>query len=135
MNKILKNLGWGAVLASGVLVLQGCAQTTLASKGKDASVTAAYNAIATSKNQQATIAQLVADGKNPDTVISVATVAGVPLATIEAALPSISQDQLLADVSAAQNDPVAYSPAAASGIRQSDYSIQSKGPRSLRQSF
>jgi hypothetical protein len=135
MNKLFKNAGLGVALATGVLMVQGCAQTPLATSAKNADVTAAYKAIAASKNQQDTIAQLVADGKNVDTVISVATVAGVPSATIAAALPAVSESRLAADATAAQNDPVAYSPAAAAGVSQGDSGFQSHSARSLRQSF
>jgi orotate phosphoribosyltransferase-like protein len=135
MNKFIKTAALCFVSAGGSLLVQGCTETTLAVQQKNADITIAYRAITNSKNQQETIAMLVAEGKNPDMVASVATVAGVPLATIEAAMPGIPQDQLFADATAAQNDPVAYSPSAASGVRQSDSSVSSKGPRSLRTSF
>jgi hypothetical protein len=132
MNKSFKPLASVLALAVGALMVQGCA-TNMASNGKNPDITVAYKAIMNSKNQQETIAQLVADGKNADLVASVATAAGVAPAVIAAALPTIPESQLLADESAAQSDPLAYSPSAASGNRTG--STAYTGPHSLRTSF
>jgi len=135
MTKYSKTLAIAAVATMGVLALQGCSDmSTVASKDKKADITVAYKAIVNSKEQQQTIAKLVADGKNADMVASVATVAGVSQATIQAALPAMPDSELIADVAAAQNDPAAYSPSAAAGVSTSSPS-QYKGPHSLRSSF
>jgi hypothetical protein len=110
MNKLFKRAALGLLPVGITLLTQGCAESNIVTQQKDPEVTAVYTAIAGSKNQPKTISDLIAEGKNPDLVASVATAAGIPLTTLVVALPGIPKDQLIADATAANNDPAAFTP-------------------------
>lgn len=126
MKKMLKNTLVGLVLAGGLSV--ACAE------GVDTSVDGIFTALTSSSNLQATVDSLVAGGANPQSIVSVAAAAGIPLDTVKdlqvcvnsstADATSLSasclrQRSLVTAYAAGVNDPMKYLPATAAGKRQS----------------
>ncbi|MFZ6640581.1 hypothetical protein ACO0LL_12610 [Undibacterium sp. TC4M20W] len=126
MKKMIKNTLLGLALASGLSV--ACAE------GVDTSVDGIFNALTTTSNLQATVDNLVASGANPQSIVSVAAAAGIPLDTVKdlqvcvnSAAPDATvlsascmrQRSLVTAYAAGVNDPMKYLPATAAGKRQS----------------
>ncbi|MFZ6678364.1 hypothetical protein [Undibacterium sp. Tian12W] len=126
MKKMIKNTLMGLALAGGLSV--ACAE------GVDTSVDGIFNALTTTSNLQATVDNLVASGANPQSIVSVAAAAGIPLDTVKdlqvcvnSAAPDATvlsascmrQRSLVTAYAAGVNDPMKYLPATAAGKRQS----------------
>ncbi|BBB60022.1 MULTISPECIES: hypothetical protein [unclassified Undibacterium] len=126
MKKMIKNTLLGLALAGGLSV--ACAE------GVDTSVDGIFNALTTTSNLQATVDNLVASGANPQSIVSVAAAAGIPLDTVKdlqvcvnSAAPDATvlsascmrQRSLVTAYAAGVNDPMKYLPATAAGKRQS----------------
>ncbi|MBC3918977.1 hypothetical protein H8L32_15910 [Undibacterium sp. CY18W] len=125
MKKMLKNTLIGLALAGGLSV--ACAE------GVDTSVDGIFTALTSSSNLQATVDSLVASGANPQSIVSVAAAAGIPLDTVkdlqvcsnsapDAAVLSASclrQRSMVTAYAAGVNDPMKFLPATAAGKRQS----------------
>ncbi len=125
MKKMIKNTLLGLALAGGLSV--ACAE------GVDTSVDGIFNALTTTSNLQATVDNLVASGANPQSIVSVAAAAGIPLDTVKdlqvcvnsAAADStvlsascMRQRSMVTAYAAGVNDPMKYLPATAAGKRQ-----------------
>ncbi|MFZ6657026.1 hypothetical protein [Undibacterium sp. TJN19] len=126
MKKMLKNTLVGLALAGGLSVAFA--------EGADTSVDGIFNALTSSSNLQATVDSLVASGANPQSIVSVAAAAGIPLDTVKdlqvcvnSAAPDstvlsascMRQRSLVTAYAAGANDPMKYLPATAAGKRQS----------------
>ncbi|BBB66020.1 hypothetical protein UNDYM_1767 [Undibacterium sp. YM2] len=126
MKKMIKNTLLGLALAGGLSV--ACAE------GVDTTVDGIFNALTTTSNLQATVDNLVASGANPQSIVSVAAAAGIPLDTVKdlqvcvnSAAPDATvlsascmrQRSLVTAYAAGVNDPMKYLPATAAGKRQS----------------
>ncbi|MES2039025.1 hypothetical protein ACO0LD_15180 [Undibacterium sp. Ji83W] len=126
MKKLIKNTLLGLALAGGLSV--ACAE------GVDTSVDGIFNALTTTSNLQATVDNLVASGANPQSIVSVAAAAGIPLDTVKdlqvcvnSAAPDATvlsascmrQRSLVTAYAAGVNDPMKFLPATAAGKRQS----------------
>ncbi len=125
MKKMLKNTLVGLALAGGLSV--ACAE------GVDTSVDGIFNALTSSSNLQATVDSLVAGGANPQSIVSVAAAAGIPLDTVKdlqvcvnsssdanvLGASCMKQRSLVTAYAAGANDPMKYLPATAAGKRQS----------------
>jgi len=127
MNKFFKCAAITVALMTSVAVTQAFAETAASVEVASKSTTGMYNALANSTDPKATIAALVAAGADVDTVISIATVAGVPLASIEAALPNVTVAQVQSSVAAALANPAAFAPATAAGPAQAAGAATSPG--------
>ncbi|WP_423003234.1 hypothetical protein [Undibacterium sp. JH2W] len=122
----MKNTLLGLALVGGMSVAFA--------EGVDTSVDGIFNALTTTSNLQATVDSLVASGANPQSIVSVAAAAGIPLDTVkdlqvcvnssapDATVLSAScmrQRSLVTAYAAGVNDPMKYLPATAAGKRQS----------------
>lgn len=124
MKKMLKNALVGLALAGGLSVASAC--------DTDVSVDGIFNALTTSTNLQVTVDNLVAGGADPQSIVSVAAAAGIPLDTVKdlqvcvnsSSNPNVlgascmKQRSLVTAYAAGTNDPVKYLPATAAGKRQ-----------------
>jgi len=124
MKKLLKTAVAGLALIGGMSV--ACAE------GVDVSNDGIFYALSSSSNLQATVDSLVANGANPQAVISVAAAAGIPLESVkdlQVCVNSSASDSVLsascmkqrtvvAAYSAGANDPMKFLPATAAGKRQ-----------------
>ncbi|MFZ6875067.1 hypothetical protein ACO0LF_23635 [Undibacterium sp. Di27W] len=123
---MMKNTLLGLALVGGMSVAFA--------EGVDTSVDGIFNALTTTSNLQATVDSLVAGGANPQSIVSVAAAAGIPLDTVkdlqvcvnssapDATVLSAScmrQRSLVTAYAAGVNDPMKYLPATAAGKRQS----------------
>ncbi|MFZ6743924.1 hypothetical protein ACO0LC_11900 [Undibacterium sp. JH2W] len=123
---MMKNTLLGLALVGGMSVAFA--------EGVDTSVDGIFNALTTTSNLQATVDSLVASGANPQSIVSVAAAAGIPLDTVkdlqvcvnssapDATVLSAScmrQRSLVTAYAAGVNDPMKYLPATAAGKRQS----------------
>jgi hypothetical protein len=126
MKKMMKNTLLGLALAGSLSVAFA--------EGVDTSVDGIFNALTTTSNLQATVDGLVASGANPQSIVSVAAAAGIPLDTVKdlqvcvnSAAPDATvlsascmrQRSLVTAYAAGVNDPMKYLPATAAGKRQS----------------
>lgn len=115
MNNFFKCAAITVALMTGVIGTQAFAETAPSTPAVSKATTDIYNALVSSTDPKATIAALVAAGADVDTVISIATVAGIPEATVEAALPNVPVARVQAAVASALANPAAFAPATASG--------------------
>ena len=126
MKKMMKNTLLGLALAGSLSVAFA--------EGVDTSVDGIFNALTTTSNLQATVDGLVASGANPQSIVSVAAAAGIPLDTVKdlqvcvnSAAPDATvlsascmrQRSLVTAYAAGVNDPMKYLPATAAGNVQS----------------
>ena len=123
----MKKMMIGAFLG---LALVGSASAIEAAKPIDTSVDGIFTALSTSRNLQKTVDQLVANGANQHSVISIAAAAGIPQSKImklQVCVNSVSADSttlgatcmrpktVMTAYESGLNDPLAYLPATAAG--------------------
>ncbi|MBR7801273.1 hypothetical protein [Undibacterium fentianense] len=124
---MMKKMMIGAFLG---LALVGSASAIEAAKPIDTSVDGIFTALSTSRNLQKTVDQLVANGANQHSVISIAAAAGIPQSKImklQVCVNSVSADSttlgatcmrpktVMTAYESGLNDPLAYLPATAAG--------------------
>lgn len=123
----MKKLLVGACLG---LALVGNACAVEAAKPADTSVDGIFSALTNSRNLQKTVDQLIANGANHHSVISIAAAAGIPQSKImklQVCVNSVSADSttlgatcmrpktVVTAYESGLNDPLAYLPATAAG--------------------
>jgi hypothetical protein len=112
------------------LALIGSASAIEAAKPVDTSVDGIFTALSTSRNLQKTVDQLIANGANHHSVISIAAAAGIPQSKImklQVCVNSVSADSttlgatcmrpktVMTAYESGLNDPLNYLPATAAG--------------------
>ncbi|MFZ6863844.1 hypothetical protein ACO0K7_14525 [Undibacterium sp. Ji67W] len=122
MKKLIKSAVVGLALVAGI--------SAAYAEGVDTSVEGIFNALTSSANLQATVDSLVAGGANPQSIVSVAAAAGIPLdavkqlqvctnsAAADATVLSASclrQKSVVTAYAAGVNDPMKFLPASAAG--------------------
>jgi hypothetical protein len=110
--------------------LIGSASAIEAAKPVDTSVDGIFTALSNSRNLQKTVDQLIANGANHHSVVSIAAAAGIPQSKImklQVCVNSVSADSttlgatcmrpktVLTAYESGLNDPLAYLPATAAG--------------------
>lgn len=123
----MKKLIIGACLG---LAVAGSACAIEAAKPVDTSVDGIFTALSTSRNLQKTVDQLIANGANHHSVVSIAAAAGIPQSKImklQVCVNSVSADSttlgatcmrpktVMTAYESGLNDPLAYLPATAAG--------------------
>jgi hypothetical protein len=123
----MKKMILGACLG---FALVGSASAIEAAKPVDTSVDGIFTALSTSRNLQKTVDQLIANGANHHSVVSIAAAAGIPQSKImklQVCVNSVSADSttlgatclrpktVLTAYESGMNDPLAYLPATAAG--------------------
>ncbi|MBC3831171.1 hypothetical protein H8K33_06610 [Undibacterium amnicola] len=123
----MKKMILGACLG---FALVGSASAIEAAKPVDTSVDGIFTALSTSRNLQKTVDQLIANGANHHSVVSIAAAAGIPQSKImklQVCVNSVSADSttlgatclrpktVLTAYESGLNDPLAYLPATAAG--------------------
>ncbi|MFZ6690428.1 hypothetical protein [Undibacterium sp. SXout20W] len=124
MNKFLKSAIVGLALVGGI--------SAASAEGVDTSVDGIFNALTTSANLQATVDNLVASGANPQSIVSVAAAAGIPLDAVKELQVCVNSSAADATVLSASclrkrsvvtayaagiNDPMKFLPASAAGSK------------------
>ena len=122
MNKILSNAVLGLALASGWSAVQA--------QAVDTSVDRIFNAVAETKDLQASVDQLLAQGAKPQEIVAVAAAAGISadaVKSLQVCVNSVSdnarvlgasclkQSSLMTAYATGLNDPMQYLPATAAG--------------------
>lgn len=112
------------------LAMIGSASAIEAAKSVDTSVDGIFTALSTSRNLQKTVDQLIANGANHHSVISIAAAAGIPQSKImklQVCVNSVSADSttlgatcmrpktVMTAYESGLNDPLNYLPATAAG--------------------
>ncbi|MBC3874837.1 MULTISPECIES: hypothetical protein [Undibacterium] len=123
----MKKMFVGACLG---LALVGSASAIEAAKPVDTSVDGIFTALSNSRNLQKTVDQLIANGANQHSVVSIAAAAGIPQSKImklQVCVNSVSADSttlgatclrpktVMTAYESGLNDPLAYLPATAAG--------------------
>jgi hypothetical protein len=123
----MKKMILGACLG---FALVGSASAIEAAKPVDTSVDGIFTALSNSRNLQKTVDQLIANGANHHSVVSIAAAAGIPQSKImklQVCVNSVSADSttlgatcmrpktVLTAYESGMNDPLAYLPATAAG--------------------
>ncbi|MFZ6724532.1 hypothetical protein ACO0K2_03455 [Undibacterium sp. MH2W] len=127
MNKLLKSAVVSLALVGGI--------SAAYAEGVDTSVDGIFSALTSTTNLQATVDSLVASGANPQSIISVAAAAGIPLDSVkelqvcvnsaasDAAVLSASclrQRSVVTAYAAGVNDPMKFLPASAAGKKNTN---------------